>query len=125
MINRAAWKIFISLCLLIYLAGCSKTPPISDTNDPIDSKTEQSYGVSSSNPIAIDVGMDILKNGGTAADAAIAVSYVLGVVEPFGSGVGGGGGMLIAPKSGDPNFIDYRESSPEDPSSRHNAGFLA
>lgn len=96
--------------------------PISDTNDPIKSKTEQSYGVSSSNPIAIDVGMEILDNGGTAADAAIAVSYVLGVVEPFGSGVGGGGGMLITPGSGDPNFIDYRESSPEDPSSRHNAG---
>ncbi|MDF9760038.1 gamma-glutamyltranspeptidase/glutathione hydrolase [Peribacillus simplex] len=122
MINRMTGKVFISLCMLIYLAGCSKTPPISDTNDPIKSKTEQSYGVSSSNPIAIDVGMEILDNGGTAADAAIAVSYVLGVVEPFGSGVGGGGGMLITPGSGDPNFIDYRESSPEDPSSRHNAG---
>ncbi|MGG3559720.1 gamma-glutamyltransferase [Peribacillus frigoritolerans] len=122
MINRLTGKIFISLCVLIYLAGCSKTPPISDTNDPIERKTEQSYGVSSSNPIAIDVGMDILENGGTAADAAIAVSYVLGVVEPYGSGVGGGGGMLIAPESGDPEFIDYRESSPEDPSSRHNSG---
>lgn len=84
MINRMTGKVFISLCMLIYLAGCSKTPPISDTNDPIKSKTEQSYGVSSSNPIAIDVGMEILDNGGTAADAAIAVSYVLGVVEPFG-----------------------------------------
>ncbi|MDQ7863036.1 gamma-glutamyltransferase [Peribacillus frigoritolerans] len=101
MINRMTGKVLISLSLLIYIAGCSKTPPISDTNDPIKSKTEQSYGVSSSNPIAIDVGMDILENGGTAADAAIAVSYVLGVVEPYGSGVGGGGGMLIAPESGE------------------------
>ncbi|CAK6477068.1 gamma-glutamyltransferase family protein [Peribacillus castrilensis] len=122
MINRMTGKVLISLSLLIYIAGCSKTPPISDTNDPIKSKTEQSYGVSSSNPLAIDVGMDILENGGTAADAAIAVSYVLGVVEPYGSGVGGGGGMLIAPESGEPEFIDYRESSPEDPSSRHDAG---
>ncbi|WP_375089915.1 gamma-glutamyltransferase family protein [Peribacillus sp. RS7] len=122
MINRMTRKVIISLSMLIYIAGCSKTPPISDTNEPIDSKNAQSYGVSSSNPIAIDVGMDILENGGTAADAAIAVSYVLGVVEPYGSGVGGGGGMLIAPESGDPNFIDYRESSPEDPSSRHDTG---
>ncbi|WP_342602649.1 gamma-glutamyltransferase [Peribacillus sp. FSL E2-0159] len=122
MINRMTRKVLISLSMLIYIAGCSKTPPISDTNEPIDSKSAQSYGVSSSNPIAIDVGMDILDNGGTAADAAIAVSYVLGVVEPYGSGVGGGGGMLIDPESGDPNFIDYRESSPEDPSSRHDTG---
>ena len=43
------------------------------------------------------------------ADAAIAVSYVLGVTEPYGSGIGGGGGMLIVPESEDPNFIDYRE----------------
>ena len=65
MINRMTGKVLISLSLLIYIAGCSNTPPISDTNDPIKNKTEQSYGVSSSNPIAIDVGMDILENGGT------------------------------------------------------------
>ncbi|MGE7758746.1 gamma-glutamyltransferase family protein [Peribacillus sp. NPDC097895] len=122
MINRITRKVLLSLCMLIYIAGCSKPPPISDTNEPIDNKTAQSYGVSSSNPIAIDVGMDILDNGGTAADAAIAVSYALGVIEPYGSGIGGGGGMLIDPESGKPNFIDYRESSPEDPSSRHHTG---
>ncbi|WP_057913170.1 gamma-glutamyltransferase family protein [Peribacillus muralis] len=122
MINTMTRKVLLTLCMLIYIAGCSKTPPISDTNEPKDSKPAQAYGVSSSSPIAIDVGMEILKNGGTAADAAIAVSYALGVTEPYGSGIGGGGGMLITPKSGKPNFIDYRESSPEDPSSRHETG---
>ena len=48
------------------------------------------YGVSSSNPIAVQVGMEVLENGGNAVDAAIAVSYALGVVEPYGSGIGGG-----------------------------------
>ncbi|MGE7878982.1 gamma-glutamyltransferase family protein [Peribacillus muralis] len=119
MMNHMTKKVLLSLCMLIYIAGCSKSPPLSDTNEPIDHK---SYGVSSSSPIAIDVGMKILNDGGKAADAAIAVSYALGVTEPYGSGIGGGGGMLIAPKSGKPNFIDYRESSPEDPSSRHQTG---
>ncbi|MDR7244586.1 gamma-glutamyltransferase [Priestia megaterium] len=72
------------------------------------------YGVSSSNPIAVEVGMDVLEEGGNAVDAAVAVSYALGVVEPYGSGIGGGGGMLILPgdQSDKPTFFDYRETSP-------------
>ncbi|MED3973252.1 gamma-glutamyltransferase [Priestia megaterium] len=72
------------------------------------------YGVSSSNPIAVEVGMDVLEEGGNAVDAAVAVSYALGVVEPYGSGIGGGGGMLILPgdQSDKPAFFDYRETSP-------------
>lgn len=73
---------------------------------------DQTYGVSSSNPIAVEVGMDVMKNGGNAVDAAVAISYVLGVVEPYGSGIGGGGGMLIAEKDAEPIFIDYRETAP-------------
>ena len=44
------------------------------------------YGVSSSNELAVEVGMKVLKDGGNAVDAAAAISYVLGVVEPYGSG---------------------------------------
>lgn len=78
-----------------------------------DKKTKK-YGVSASNPIAVQVGMDILERGGNAIDAAIAVAYALGVVEPYGSGIGGGGGMLIKPgdTSKDALFIDYREIAP-------------
>ncbi|MFJ7859270.1 gamma-glutamyltransferase family protein [Peribacillus sp. NPDC097206] len=72
--------------------------------------------------MAIEVGMQILDNDGTAADAAIAVSYVLGVTEFYGSGIGGGGGMLIVPESGKPNFIDYRETSPKDANLNHHTG---
>lgn len=73
---------------------------------------KKEYAVSTSDPYATKVGMDVLKNGGTAVDAAIAISYALGVVEPYGSGVGGGGGMLIDPADGDSTFIDYREVAP-------------
>jgi gamma-glutamyltranspeptidase/glutathione hydrolase len=82
------------------------------------------YGVSSSNPIAVQVGIEVLENGGNAVDAAIAVSYALGVVEPYGSGIGGGGGMLILPGDPDkePTFFDYRETSPASENSRGRVG---
>src|SRR5690625_833371 len=60
--------------------------------------TAEGYGVSASHPLAVKAGMDILENGGNAADAAVVVSYVLGVVEPYGSCVGGGGVMFVFPK---------------------------
>ncbi|KZE37886.1 gamma-glutamyltransferase [Bhargavaea cecembensis] len=58
--------------------------------------------------------MRIIEQGGNAVDAAIAVSFVLGVAEPYGSGIGGGGTMLIHPNNGeDPVVYDYRETAPE------------
>ena len=71
------------------------------------------YGVSSSNELAVEVGMKVLKDGGNAVDAAAAISYVLGVVEPYGSGIGGGGAMLVyLPDSKDYKFYNYRETAP-------------
>src|SRR5690625_7366107 len=74
--------------------------------------TAEGYGVSASHPLAVKAGMDVLENGGNAADAAVVVSYVLGVFEPFGSGIGGGGEMLIFPKeSRQPTVYEYREEA--------------
>jgi gamma-glutamyltranspeptidase / glutathione hydrolase len=73
-----------------------------------------SYGVSASNPTAVEVGMEVLEGGGNAIDAAVAVAYTLGVAEPFGSGIGGGGTMLIKRDGEEPRAIDYREVAPLD-----------
>lgn len=70
------------------------------------------YGVTASHPLAVEVGMTVLAAGGNAVDAAIAVSYALGVVEPFGSGIGGGGAMLLHQPGEAPVAYDYRETAP-------------
>lgn len=68
--------------------------------------------VATANVYASQAGLAVLKAGGNAIDAAIAVSYALGVVEPQSSGIGGGGFMLIHTADGEDAFIDFREVAP-------------
>ncbi|SDO25227.1 gamma-glutamyltransferase family protein [Alkalicoccus daliensis] len=69
------------------------------------------YGVSSIHPLAADVGMEIMENGGNAVDAAVAISFMLGVVEPYGSGIGGGGLMMVHDPEDGALSYDYREAA--------------
>ena len=69
--------------------------------------------IASAHPLATRAGLDILAQGGNAFDAAIAVSSVLGVVEPASSGVGGGGFYLLHVASDGHNvMVDGRETAP-------------
>ena len=71
--------------------------------------------------LATDAGVEVLKQGGNAVDAAVAVAFALAVVYPQAGNIGGGGFMLIRPShkhgskklgDGKPHFIDYREEAP-------------
>ncbi|PFH12429.1 gamma-glutamyltranspeptidase/glutathione hydrolase [Collimonas sp. PA-H2] len=62
--------------------------------------------------LATHVGVDVLKDGGNAVDAAVAVGYALAVVYPAAGNIGGGGFMTIQLADGRKTFLDFREKAP-------------
>jgi gamma-glutamyltranspeptidase/glutathione hydrolase len=62
--------------------------------------------------LASQVGVDVLKSGGNAVDAAVAVGYMLAVVYPAAGNIGGGGFMTIELADGRKTFLDFREKAP-------------
>src|SRR6202045_783372 len=62
--------------------------------------------------LATQIGVDILKRGGSAIDAAVAVGYALAVVYPAAGNLGGGGFMTIRFADGRKTFLDFRETAP-------------
>lgn len=74
----------------------------------MNGEEDQGYAISSSREEAVQTGKKILEQGGNAVDAAIAMSYTLGVVEPSSSGIGGGGCMVIFdPRTDEYYYYDY------------------
>ena len=69
--------------------------------------------VSSAHPIASKIGLDVLKSGGNAFDATIAVHFALSVVYPNAGNIGGGGFMVYRLGNGDLGTLDFREKAPE------------
>ncbi|CDG16531.1 gamma-glutamyltransferase [Xenorhabdus doucetiae] len=99
-----AWKIpLIAVSLLI------STPLYSATEPAVEAKQGM---VVSAQRLASQAGIDILKMGGNAIDAAVAVGYAQAVVNPCCGNIGGGGFMTIHLANGKDTFINFRETAP-------------
>ncbi|HYJ86114.1 MAG TPA: gamma-glutamyltransferase [Pyrinomonadaceae bacterium] len=82
---------------------------VAASRDPVRAKNGI---VASTNEVASRVGVDVMKRGGNAIDAAIAVAFALAVTHPAAGNLGGGGFMMIRLKNGKTTAIDYREMAP-------------
>ena len=89
------FKVIIIICVLLH--GVQASP----------------YAIATAHPLATQAGEEILQNGGNAFDAAVAISAALAVVEPYGSGIGGGGFWLLHDAKMNTNImVDGREVAP-------------
>jgi gamma-glutamyltranspeptidase / glutathione hydrolase len=104
MMNR-----FILLLLVVTLATCTITKNVRPEKPLV---VADSALVVSAHPLASEVGLRVLRDGGNAVDAAIAVQLTLAVVFPAAGNIGGGGFMVLRKANGEVQTLDYREKAP-------------
>lgn len=95
-----------ALQLALFTHTAFAKPPCYHTKDA------KRGAVASEADVCSEVGVDIIKKGGNAADAVVAAQLCIGVVGMYHSGLGGGGFMLVRDSNGQYEFIDFRETAP-------------
>ena len=91
-------------------AGCALLGAVSlFAHQPVHSRNAM---VVAQEPLGADVGLQVLRAGGNAIDAAVAVAFALAVTYPFAGNIGGGGFLLARFADGRTAFIDFREKAP-------------
>ena len=106
------YKILVFTLLFFAYFSCENSKDYSENQSLITSAIIDSAMVVSAHPLASKVGVDVMKNGGNAIDAAIAVQFALAVVYPSAGNIGGGGFMVVRLAEGQTNTLDFREKSP-------------
>lgn len=97
---------------VVFFQSCQQKPEYQGVLDVKKSATGDKAMVVSAHPAATKVGLDVLKKGGNAIDAAIAVQFALAVTYPVAGNIGGGGFMVVRNKDGETWALDYREKAP-------------
>ena len=101
--------------LLLIFAACNQRTPLQVKVQKSDLVVDSAMVVSA-HPLASEIGAKILKQGGNAVDATIAVQFALAVVYPVAGNIGGGGFMVIRENDGKTATLDFREKAPADAS---------
>lgn len=97
------------LLILLVATVAAWMAPASAATHPVHA---QHAIVVSVQPLAADAGVEIMRAGGNAVDAAVATGFALAVVLPGAGNIGGGGFMLVRMADGKTHFLDYREKAP-------------
>lgn len=101
-------RVLLIISVLISFIGCKESPATGSTQV---GALGDSAMIVTAHPLATEVGFDILKNGGSAIDAAIAVQFALTVVYPRAGNIGGGGFAVLRQADGSIDALDFREKA--------------
>ena len=104
-------KTLSTLVLFIFLLSCSRTTTIPSSKKVQGVMAEHAMVVTGS-PIASNIGLSVIKNGGNAFDAAIAVQFALAVCYPYAGNIAAGGFAVYRTNEGEIGSLDYREKAP-------------
>jgi gamma-glutamyltranspeptidase / glutathione hydrolase len=109
--SKSRWNVSILtvLCSVLWLLFPLREETCAASKAPVRAKHGM---VASSEKFASQVGLDIMKQGGNAIDAAVAVGFALAVTHPAAGNLGGGGFMMIRLANGELACVDYRETAP-------------